>query len=354
MLSSLWCRDPKLLYHGIYDAATARSSGVAEDDLTMVMIYRKAEEIQCFQENRMEFIKMHGLGNDFIVVDNRSGKLNGTSLFELSKNLCNRNFGIGADGLVLVEASIACDLKMRIFNSDGSEAEMCGNAVRCIGKLAFESGWLSMREFSLETAGGGVKHLALTVNGAKVESVRVDMGKVTFRSDLIPVAGGSRDVVEEKVVVGNETHTFTAVNLGNPHCVIYVESVEDKPWRHWGPLIEKNPLFPAGINVEFVEIIGRDHIKVRVWERGAGPTLACGTGACASVAAGIVTGRLENDVSVDLPGGTLQISWDGKNSIFMQGPATKVFTGILYKSGLRGCFINMVAVSFGIVLLQHG
>lgn len=274
----------------------------------------------------MEFVKMHGLGNDFIIVNNLQSRWEPAFLQELAPRLCQRNFGVGADGLVLLNTSRAAAFGMRIFNADGSEAEMCGNAIRCLAKYVWEQGLTREQVFSFETL-GGVKQISLLLQGQAVEAVKVAMGQPLFDSKAIPLAGPPRRAVNEKISVENTELTFVGVSMGNPHCVIFVPSLQEIPWQSYGAKLENDPIFPQRTNVEFVKIVNPQKIDMKVWERGAGPTLACGTGACAATVAGILTGRLANEVAVHLPGGVLKISWKQGEEVSMQGPATEVFNG---------------------------
>jgi len=274
----------------------------------------------------IEFTKMHGLGNDFIVIDNRDGGLAADYLSGIAPVLCRRHFGIGADGLAVLSSSSQAPFRMQIFNADGSEAEMCGNAIRCLARYVWDRGFIKEQTFAFETA-AGIKEINLLIRGREVEAVRVEMGSPILESDKIPLRGPSRRAVDEKIRLGNEELLFTAVSMGNPHCVIFMPALEGVPWQSWGEALEHNPLFPNRTNVEFVEVLSRDRIKVKVWERGAGATLACGTGACAAVVAGVLTGRLGSAVRVDLPGGSLQINWEKDGKVYMEGPAEEVFSG---------------------------
>lgn len=271
---------------------------------------------------------MHGLGNDFIVIDNLQGRWESSFLQGLSSRLCQRCFGVGADGLAILHRSRAASFGMQIFNADGSEAEMCGNAIRCLAKYAWERALIREQDFTFETP-GGIKGVSLLLHGDAVQAVRVDMGKPVLDSAKVPLAGPPRQAIDEQISVEDADAAlyFTGVSMGNPHCVIYVPSLAKIPWQSWGVKLENNPLFPQKTNVEFVEVTGQHNIKMKVWERGAGPTLACGTGACAAVVAGVLTGRLGNNVRVSLPGGDLEISWEQGQSVFMQGPAAEVFSG---------------------------
>lgn len=271
----------------------------------------------------LDFVKMHGLGNDFILIEDKDKKFSSPRLAEF---LCDRHFGIGADGLVLLQPSDKALLKMRIFNPDGSEAEMCGNAIRCMARLAYTRGWAKEKEFAIETL-EGVKYIEIVTAGSAGSDfiVKVNMGEPILESQKIPVAGENRSVVDEPLEVNGQDFLFTAVSMGNPHCVIFVPDVDAVPLEKWGEQIENNPLFPNKTNVEFVQVISSNKIKVRVWERGAGITLACGTGACASVVAGMQKDLLEGKTEVLLPGGNLFIDW--QEHVFMEGAATEVFQG---------------------------
>ncbi|MEM1589767.1 MAG: diaminopimelate epimerase [Candidatus Bathyarchaeia archaeon] len=274
----------------------------------------------------MNFWKMHGLGNDYIVVDDRNEELNERELPSLAVKLCERKFGIGADGLLLIYPSQKADVKMRIFNPDGTEAEMCGNGIRCLAKYCFENGLIKKNCILVETL-AGVKELTLKTENEVVKSVRVNMGSPTFEAKEIPIKWKGA-FINEPIDVGGKTVKATALSMGNPHCVIFVENVENYPVGVFGPILEKHELFPKRTNVEFVEIVSREKIKVRVWERSVGETLACGTGACASVAAARVLGKVNEIVTVQLLGGKLSVEYCN-NIIFMEGPAEKVFEGVV-------------------------
>ncbi|MEM1506783.1 MAG: diaminopimelate epimerase [Candidatus Bathyarchaeia archaeon] len=279
----------------------------------------------------MVFWKMHSLGNDYILVDNRGGWLREEKLSQLAQKLCRRRFSVGADGLLLVCGSTVADVKMRIFNADGSEAEMCGNGIRCLAKYCYENRIVGRSEMRIETL-AGVKTVWLDVAEGRVKSVTVDMGSPIFRREHIPVAGEG-EFIDEELKVNDKVFRATCLSVGNPHCVIFVEDVDGFPVERYGPIIEKSPLFPKRINVEFVQVIRRDLIKVRVWERGVGETFACGTGACASVVAGNMLGKVDNECAVRLLGGELKVKYsDGR--IFMSGPAETVYKGIIDLEGL--------------------
>ncbi len=274
----------------------------------------------------MEFTKMHGLGNDFIIVDNMEEALQERVLAELAVQLCRRGFGVGADGLAILGSSRKASFRMRIFNPDGSEAEMCGNAIRCLARYARERCLTDEDTFFFET-GAGLKQVWLSMEGTSVRLVKVDMGEPILDRDKVPINVPSLRAVNEKIEAGGEELVFTAVSMGNPHCVIFVSSLDTYPWQELGRELEGNPLFPNRTNVEFVEAISRGEVKVKVWERGVGPTLACGTGACAAAVAGVLTGRMDRDAAVHLPGGTLNISWAEDGKVYMEGPAEEVYEG---------------------------
>jgi len=273
---------------------------------------------------RLNFWKMHGLGNDYVVIDNRGGELSEEELPDLAIKLCRRRVGVGADGLLLVCNSRVADAKMRIFNPDGTEAEMCGNGIRCFAKYCFENGIARKNVISVETL-AGIKELRLKVVEGAVTSVRVNMGSPCFEAEKIPIIGNGT-FINKPLDVDGKILMATALSMGNPHCVIFVNNIDDYPVDVIGPKVENHKLFPKRTNVEFVQVISRKRLKVRVWERGVGETLACGTGACASVVAAKVLGKVEEGVIVELPGGKLIVEYEG-NVVFMEGPAEKVFEG---------------------------
>lgn len=274
----------------------------------------------------ISFTKMHGLGNDFIIINNMDYGLDPSYFAARAGLLCDRHFGIGADGLVLIEKGEKSPYYMRVFNSDGSEAEMCGNAIRCLARYLWERGFCPDPVFRLET-GAGLKKVSLLLRGKEVLGVKVDMGAPVLESTAIPVSGPPRRVINETIRLDDAELIFTAVSMGNPHCVIFLPDLTHIPWQRWGMMLENDSLFPRRTNVEFARILHRQEVEVKVWERGAGPTLACGTGACAVVVAGVLTGRLNTPVQVHLPGGTLHISWEEGGPVSMEGPAEEVFRG---------------------------
>ncbi|MCS7113919.1 MAG: diaminopimelate epimerase [Nitrososphaerota archaeon] len=272
------------------------------------------------------FWKMHGLGNDYIVIDNRGKILDEQELPSLAIKLCERRFGIGADGLLLVHPSQRVDVKMRIFNPDGSEAEMCGNGIRCLAKYCFESGLTRKTSLLVETM-AGIKTLSLKIEGDTVKSVRVIMGSPSFEAEEVPIKWNG-PFIDKPIRVGETTVKATALSMGNPHCVVFIENVENYPVKTIGPLLENHELFPRRANVEFVQVISKDRLKVRVWERGVGETMACGTGACASVVAAKILGKVNEAVTVRLPGGELIVEYRN-GVVVMEGPVEKVFEGII-------------------------
>lgn len=275
----------------------------------------------------LQFVKMHGAGNDFIFVDclRGMGPLEDVDPAKFSEQVCERHFGIGADGLVLVLPSSVADYRMRIINSDGSEAEMCGNATRCFAKYVFDRG-LIKDSVSIETL-GGTKYVEAQGQDGLAVSATVNMGAPRLDAAGIPVTGFSGQVVLQPLEVDGQRLEITCVNVGIPHCVIFVHSAVDVPLEDIGPKIEMHPAFPEKTNVDFVQVISPEEVIMRVWERGAGVTLACGTGACATVVAGSLTGKTGRRATVHLPGGDLSIDWREDGNVYMTGPATEVYQG---------------------------
>jgi diaminopimelate epimerase len=269
---------------------------------------------------------MHGLGNDFIVVAGETSLPANAS--ELAVSLCDRNFGIGADGLVYILPSQKADFMMRIMNSDGSEAEQCGNAIRCVSKYVYDHKFIDRKDISIETIGAGVQPVTLQIQDGKVQAVKVNMGKPILDGLQVPTTIDQRQVVQHPIEVNGHTFHFTAVSMGNPHCVIYVDNAVQFDLQTWGPVLEKHPMFPKKINVEFATVKNRNHVDMRVWERGAGPTLACGTGACATLVSSVINGYTDRSATISLKGGDLFIEWsEADQVIYMTGPAAEVFHG---------------------------
>ncbi len=276
----------------------------------------------------VEFVKMHGLGNDFIVIDQFKGDNQfDTPLEEAAEHLCDRNFGIGADGLILVLPSDKADFRMRIFNPDGSEAEMCGNGIRCFAKLVYDKGYTTSTSFTIETL-AGTRKPKLILEDSTVTKVEVNMGEPRLERSEIPMLGPAGRVINEVLDIDVGKLRITAVNMGNPHCVVFVDDVKTFDVETIGPFLEEHRAFPEHANAEFVQVLNRNELNMRVWERGAGETLACGTGACASVVAAVLNDHTERQVTVHLLGGDLEIEWSADdNHVKMTGPAEQVFTG---------------------------
>jgi diaminopimelate epimerase len=273
----------------------------------------------------MKFTKMHGAGNDYIYVNAMKEEVLNPS--ELAIRISNRHFGIGSDGLVLIMASDTADFRMRMFNSDGSESEICGNATRCIGKYVYEKGLTKKTTVLLETK-AGIRVLNLNVEHGKVSSVRVDMGEPILEPTLIPMDFPGDYAIQVPITIRGKEYLLNGVSMGNPHAVIFMEGIDSLNLPVIGPDFEHNELFPKRTNTEFVEVINHDHVRMRVWERGAGETLACGSGACAVLVAGVLSGHLQRKAQVDLLGGTLQIEWNAEdNHVYMTGNAVTVFEG---------------------------
>lgn len=273
----------------------------------------------------MKFTKMHGCGNDYIYVNCLEETVPNPS--KVAKVLSDRHFGIGSDGLILIKPSDIADFQMEMYNADGSESAMCGNGVRCIAKYVYDYGLTEKTKIELETK-AGIKYLDLKIEDGKVAMVTVDMGSPVLEGKKVPVALDKEKVVAEPITVGDKEYEFTAVSMGNPHAVMFVDSTEAIEIEKIGPLFEFHPMFPERVNAEFIEILDRKRVNMRVWERGTGETLACGTGACASVVACVLNGLTDNEVFVHLLGGDLLVKYDQKqNKVFMTGPATTVFDG---------------------------
>lgn len=279
------------------------------------------------------FTKMHGLGNDFILLDGiKNPQLLGLDFATTVPHLCHRRFGIGADQILLLSPSDRADFQMRIFNADGSEVEMCGNGIRCLARYIWERRLSDKRALEIETKAGIIRPEKVN------DLVKVDMGKPVFSPESIPVNltdeflkdgynGTGRAIIDYPLQINDRLFRITCLSMGNPHVVIVVDKVEDFQVGYYGPMIENHGLFPKRTNVEFVEILNPSEIRMRVWERGSGETMACGTGASASVVATILNGLTKRDVMVHLLGGDLQISWASDNHVYMTGPAEEVFEG---------------------------
>lgn len=275
----------------------------------------------------IKFTKMHGLGNDYVYIDCYSKDVNLGNISDLAKFMSNRHFGIGSDGIILICKSDIADFKMRMFNFDGSEAEMCGNGIRCVGKFVYDKGLTNKKTVKIETL-AGIKILNLNVKDGKVQTVRVDMGEPIFNPKKIPVNFENEPVRGLKIKAIDKEFNFTCVSMGNPHAIAIIEDTKRFDIEKYGPILEVDEHFPKRSNIEFIEIVDKENVKMRVWERGAGETLACGTGACATAVACNINGLTERKVNIELLGGTLEIDWDEEtNHVFMTGPATTVFEG---------------------------
>jgi len=273
----------------------------------------------------MKFTKMQGCGNDYIYVDCTKDMID--NVRETAIRLSDRHFGIGSDGLILIRPSEKADFMMDMYNNDGSSGKMCGNGIRCVAKYVYDKGLTDKTRLKIETL-SGIKDVELTVEDGRVKSVTVDMGEPVLKADLIPVISDKEQLINEPVEIGGQVFNITCISMGNPHAVVFVDDVDKLKLDTIGPCFETNPMFPERVNTEFVHVLDRKHIKMRVWERGSGETLACGTGACASVVACILNGLTENEVKVTLLGGELLIRYDkAGNRVFMTGPAVTVFEG---------------------------
>lgn len=275
----------------------------------------------------LSFTKTQGLGNDFVVVDASSADPS-IDWQALAVRLCDRHFGIGADGLLCVLPSEVADFRMRVLNADGTEPEMCGNGLRCFARYLRHHGLVTRTELAIET-GAGVLEVSWVRDAAGHATLaRVDMGPARLAREQIPMQGpAAPQVIEEPLQVGDRTFWVTGVSMGNPHAVLFVPSFDEQEFLTYGPLLEGHTAFPKRANVEFVEVVARDRLRVKVFERGVGPTLACGTGACAALVASVLTGRAERRAEVELPGGSLEIEWAPDGRVLMTGPAEVVYTG---------------------------
>lgn len=273
----------------------------------------------------MKFTKMHGIGNDYVYVNCFQETVEDPEAAAIA--VSDRHFGIGSDGLILIRPSEVADGKMEMYNADGSQGAMCGNGIRCVAKYMYDHGITDKTSISVETK-SGIKYLDLTVEDGKVSTVKVNMGSPILKAADIPVICEKEQMIDEPVEVNGETWRITCVSMGNPHAVTYIEDVKNFEIEKFGPQFENHPVFPDRVNTEFVRVIDRRTVEMRVWERGSGETLACGTGACATTVACILNGLTEDEVTVKLLGGELKIFWDRKaNLVYMTGSATTVFDG---------------------------
>lgn len=279
----------------------------------------------------LKFTKMQGCGNDYIYINCFETHVDAPE--KLAAILADRHYGIGGDGIVLIMPSTIADAKMRMFNSDGSEGKMCGNAIRCVAKYLYAKGIVTKETMAIETL-SGTKELRLNIINGEVVSVQVDMGKPILRPDMIPVNLPGEQVVGRSVTIGGKDYKITCVSMGNPHCVVFCDEIETLDLTEIGPLFENHPLFPDRVNTEFVKMLSKNHLQMRVWERGSGETLACGTGACASVVAAVLCGITEKDVEVkvSLRGGDLFVCYTDQG-VLMTGDCHKVFDGMIHLAG---------------------
>ena len=281
----------------------------------------------------IKFTKMQGLGNDYVYMDAINQHIENES--SLAKFVSNRHFGIGSDGLILICKSDVADFKMKMFNSDGSEAEMCGNEIRCVGKFIYDKKFTDKTTLSIETL-AGIKILELNTKDGKVQTVKVDMGEPVLEAEKIPVVSNETPVRNLLLKAEDKEFRFTCVSMGNPHAITVVEKVDEFDVEKYGKVLEIDKAFPKKSNIEFIEIIDENNIKMRVWERGTGETLACGTGACASAVACNLNGLTKRNVNVELLGGKLEIEWNKENNhIYMTGPAVTVFEGELNEEVIK-------------------
>ena len=274
----------------------------------------------------MQFTKMHGIGNDYVYISTFD-QPEPAEPAKLAIEVSDRHFGIGGDGLILIMPSERADARMRMFNADGSEGEMCGNGVRCVAKYLYDHGLTRKQQVRIET-GRGILTLDLEVSGGQARRVRVDMGPPILDAERIPTLLPGNPPIDASIEIDDRALLVTAVSMGNPHAVLYATDAVGFPLESLGPKLERHPAFPRRVNVHVVEVIGPGEIRMRTWERGSGITLACGTGACAVCVAGALTGRTDRSILAHLPGGDLELSWpDDRSSVFMTGPAIEVFSG---------------------------
>lgn len=275
----------------------------------------------------INFVKMEGLGNDYVYIDcTKYDDKKVEEISKMAKKISDRHFGIGSDGLILICKSDIADFRMRMFNSDGSEAEMCGNGIRCVSKFVYDNGLTNKEQVNIETL-AGIKKIDLTVENGKVVLATVNMGRPILEAEKIPVISDEKPVKNLKLKAEDREFIFTCVSMGNPHAVTVIDDVVSFDIEKYGPILETNEKFPKKANIEFIQIIDKTHIKMRVWERGAGETLACGTGACAVCVSAILNDLVEKneEINIELLGGTLKIRWD--DYVYMTGPARTVFKG---------------------------
>lgn len=281
----------------------------------------------------MKFTKMHGCGNDYVYINCFEEKVENPT--ELAKKVSNRNFGVGSDGMILICPSDKADFRMDMYNADGSQSEMCGNGIRCVGKYVYDYGLTDKEEVSVETL-AGIKYLKFQIENGKVKMITVDMGEPELIAKNVPVISENEKAIDEEIIVDGKAYKMTCVSMGNPHSVVFVNSTADFPLEEVGPKFESHERFPRRVNAEFVQVLSDEEVNMRVWERGTGETLACGTGTCATAVACILNGKTKDEVKVHLLGGDLIIKWDKEtNHIYMTGPAAVVFDGVFSDTALQ-------------------
>lgn len=275
----------------------------------------------------MKFTKMHGCGNDYIYINGASEKMEQDRKPDFVRRVSDRHFGIGGDGVIFINPSTEADFEMEMYNADGSRAEMCGNGIRCVAKYVYDKGLTDKTEISIVSC-GKVKYLQLFLKDGKVESVRVNMGAPILQAGEVPVISDKEHVIDEPILVQGKEYKMTCVSMGNPHAVIFTEDVTNLAIESIGPYFENHERFPKRTNTEFVKVLDRKNVQMRVWERGTGETLACGTGCCATVVVCVLNGLTDSTVTVKLLGGEIEVFWDQENNlVYMTGPAETVFEG---------------------------
>ncbi len=274
------------------------------------------------------FTKMNGIGNDYIYIDcTKEPVLADDEIAPFSVRFSDRHFGVGADGVILIKPSSAGDFFMDMYNADGSRGKMCGNGIRCVAKYVYDKGLTEKKDIRIETI-SGIKDISVKVEGNKVVRATVNMGRPIIESAKIPVIWSEANMINQPIAVGGKLFNITAVSMGNPHAVIFTKGIEEMDLAHIGPFFEKHKLFPESVNTEFVEVINRKHLRMRVWERGSGETMACGTGACAVLVAAVLNGFADRKATITLNGGDLEIKWrEDSGEVFMEGPAEISFEG---------------------------
>lgn len=276
---------------------------------------------------KLAFTKMEGCGNDYVYINGFTQSVPAEEKPALVRRLSDRHFGIGGDGVIFINPAKEADFEMEMWNADGTRSEMCGNGIRCVARYVYDFGLTNQKEFSIVSA-GKVKYMTLYEQDGQISAVRVNMGQPILEADQIPVRADHSPVINVPIEVQGKEYRMTCVSMGNPHAVVFVDSTEDFPLEQVGPYFENHPCFPNRTNTEFVQVIDRSRVRMRVWERGTGETLACGTGCCATAVACVLNGLTDNAITVEVLGGELRIEWDRENDlVWMTGPATVVFSG---------------------------